>query len=50
MKLRWLFMLVPLSLIGCSGEEHSDIKQWMKDSTKDLRGHVQPLPRPLAGA
>jgi type IV pilus assembly protein PilP len=44
MKRRWLLMLAPLLLAACGGEEHSDIKQWMRDSTKDLRGHVPPLP------
>lgn len=33
-----------LLLAACGGEEHSDIKEWMKESTKDMRGHVPPLP------
>jgi type IV pilus assembly protein PilP len=33
-----------LLLAGCASDEHTDIKQWMKDSTKDLRGRVPPLP------
>jgi len=44
MKRYWLAALIPLLLAACGGEEHSDIKQWMKDATKDLRGHVPPLP------
>lgn len=44
MKRYWLVALMPLLLAACGGEEHSDIKQWMKDATKDLRGHVPPLP------
>ncbi len=43
MKRLWLAVLV-LSLVACSSEEHSDIKQWMRDATKDMRGHVPPLP------
>ena len=43
MRRRLLIALAPLLLAAC-GDEHSDIKQWMKDSTKDLRGHVPPLP------
>lgn len=37
-----------LALSGCGGE-HEDLRAWMKDSTKDLRGRVQPLPeiRPM---
>lgn len=33
-----------LLLAACGGAEHSDIKEWMAESTKDLRGRVQPLP------
>jgi len=36
--------LLPLLLAACGGDEHADLKQWMNDSTKDLRGHVPPLP------
>lgn len=45
MKPARLFAIpVVLALAACGGEEHSDIKQWMRDATKDLRGHVPPLP------
>jgi type IV pilus assembly protein PilP len=44
MKLIWLIAAIPLLVAGCGGEEHSDIKQWMREATKDLRGHVPPLP------
>ncbi|MBI4986303.1 MAG: pilus assembly protein PilP [Rhodocyclales bacterium] len=44
MKRRCLIAIAALSLAACSSEEHSDIKQWMKDATKDLRGRVPPLP------
>jgi type IV pilus assembly protein PilP len=37
-------MLSSLALLACSGGEHEDIKQWMKDATKDLKGRVPPLP------
>lgn len=43
-RLSSLMMMALLSLAGCGSEEHSDIKQWMKDQTKDLRGRVPPLP------
>ncbi len=32
-------------LIGCSGEEHSDLKQELTQLTKDFRGQVPPLPQ-----
>lgn len=44
--------LHPLLMIGfcllvaaCASEEHSDIRQWMKENTKDLRGGIPPLPK-----
>lgn len=42
-RLFWPVLTV-LLLTACGSEEHSDIKQWMKDATKDLRGRVPPLP------
>lgn len=32
------------ALAGCGRSEHEDIKQWMADSSRDLRGRVQQLP------
>lgn len=45
-------LIAPISLIlagvmavaGCSSDEHQDLKQWMKDATKDMKGRVKPLP------
>jgi|WetSurMetagenome_2_1015567.scaffolds.fasta_scaffold47425_2 type IV pilus assembly protein PilP len=31
-------------LSGCGGGEHEEIRQWMAESSKDLRGAVPPLP------
>jgi type IV pilus assembly protein PilP len=31
-------------LAACSGGEHEDLKQWMADNTKDMRGNVPKLP------
>ena len=39
-----LLAAAALLLTACGSEEHSDIKQWMRDATKDLRGRVPPLP------
>jgi len=39
-----LIALVAL-LAACGGDEHGDLKTWMTDSAKDLRGHVPPLPQ-----
>jgi len=32
-------------LVGCGSDEHSDLKQELNALTKDLRGHVNPLPQ-----
>src|SRR5918996_6365186 len=32
-------------LAGCTGEEHSDLKQELAQLTKDFRGQVPPLPQ-----
>jgi len=37
-------IVVAVLLAACGGEEHEDLKKWMKDSTKDLKGQVPPLP------
>lgn len=39
----WLVILV-LLLGGCSGDEHAELKQWMVENTKDLRGNIPKLP------
>ncbi len=41
---RLFVIALPLAIAACGGDEHKDIKRWMQESSKDLRGHVQPLP------
>jgi len=36
--------LALVGLTGCGGGEHEDIKQWMADASKDLRGNIPGLP------
>lgn len=43
MKRVMLFALCA-ALGGCSGGEHEDLKQWMADSAKDMRGNIPKLP------
>jgi type IV pilus assembly protein PilP len=31
-------------LSGCGGGEHEDIKQWMAESSRDMKGGIPPLP------
>ncbi|MDO8958168.1 MAG: pilus assembly protein PilP [Rhodocyclaceae bacterium] len=37
-------LLLAAALSGCGDAEHQDIKQWMDESSRDLRGRVKPLP------
>lgn len=32
------------ALAACSGGDHEDLRQWMQESTKDLRGNIPKLP------
>lgn len=43
--MRWAAILLAcLGLAACGGEEHQDLRHWMKESTKDFKGKVPPLP------
>ena len=44
MRRLWPALIAPILLAACGSEEHTDIKQWMKEATKDVRGRVPPLP------
>ena len=35
---------IGLVLTGCATSEHDDLKEWMKEQAKSMRGKVQPLP------
>lgn len=37
-------VLASLSLAACSGGEHEDLRQWMNDQAKDIKGQIPPLP------
>jgi type IV pilus assembly protein PilP len=32
------------ALGACSGSDHEDLKQWMAENTKDMRGNIPKLP------
>lgn len=36
--------LLSLMLIACSGGDHEDLRKWMNDSSKDIKGRIPPLP------
>lgn len=40
-----LLLIAVFGVLGaCAGGEHDDLKQWMAESTKDMRGNVPKLP------
>ena len=39
-----LALLGVLILAGCAGDQHQDVKEWMREASKDLKGKVPPLP------
>ena len=44
MKAHRLLVLLPLLLSGCASDEHQDLRQWMRDEAKGMKGKVAPLP------
>lgn len=38
-----LILLLPL-LAGCAAEQHQDLREWMREEAKTMRGKVAPLP------
>jgi type IV pilus assembly protein PilP len=44
MRLKSIFAIAALILSGCGGEQFSDLKQFVKESGKDLRGRVEAIP------
>lgn len=39
----YLLLLLPL-LAACGAEQHQDLREWMRDEAKGMRGKVAPLP------
>ena len=40
-----VIVLASLALVACSGEDHEDLRQWMNDASKDIKGKIPPLPQ-----
>lgn len=38
-------VLISLFLVACSGGEHEDLRQWMNEASKDMKGRIPPLPQ-----
>jgi len=43
-KARAILIVLSATLAACSGDDHEDLRQWMKESTKDFRGNIPKLP------
>ena len=42
---RWAGMaLLSGLLVACGGGDHEDMKQWMREATKNLKGKIPPMP------
>ena len=41
---RSCFLILAMFLAACGGEQHDDVKKWMNEAGKDLRGRIPPLP------
>ena len=39
-----IYLLLCVLLAGCSSGEHEDLKEWITENSKDLRGAVKKLP------
>lgn len=42
--MRMALFAVCLLLVACSASDHDDMKQWMAENSKDMRGNVPKLP------
>ncbi len=42
-------LVLALSLSACGGGDNQDLKDWMRESTKDMKGKVPPLPEVRPG-
>ena len=40
----WVMLVVLAGLAACNQEAHDDLKRWMEENTRDLRGKVAKLP------
>jgi len=44
---RMLLAVACGALMACSGGDHEDVRRWMAENTKDLRGNIPKLPEVL---
>lgn len=42
----WALAIAASFVLGaCGDSEHEDLRQWMREASKDLRGNIKPLPQ-----
>jgi type IV pilus assembly protein PilP len=41
----WISMMTVLLLAGCGGQSHQDLRNWMAEQGKGVRGKLDPLPQ-----
>ena len=39
-------VLMAAGLVACGGSEHADVKKWMNDETKNMKGRVEKIDEP----
>lgn len=44
-RMAYALGLALLLLVGCGGEEHQELRAWMKEQEQGMRGRVDPLPK-----
>lgn len=44
MKKHLYLLLTVTALTACGGDDHDDLRQWMAQASKGLRGNIPPLP------
>ena len=42
--LGWIGVLLAVSIAGCGGEAQTELREWMREEAKSMRGKVPPLP------
>lgn len=45
MRIGWLMLASVFLLAACGADEHAELKKWMDESAKDMKGKVPPLPQ-----
>ena len=41
-----VWFILPFALAGCGGSENEDVKKWMTDVSKDMRGRIEKIDEP----